>query len=692
MKRIGTQIRLTDDERAHLEGELNFWRNKANEYYANRDRLERAFYCIWEGQSASGLVEDSENEKAWPFDGASDRRVRWGDKIYTDFASLIMTALAACQVQVTCSAGPDSEQRAAAIARLLKWEIQKVGAAGMGQMMALIHYFLVDSPAVGAMSVAWRKRTTLGVGETTRDELEEEFSAAMVAADEMSEMDAAGYFASVMMGEGDPERLIQYLVTNRGVRMVDAPKIVKALAEDGEVEFLRRVDVQEGPELKALRYGDDFCIPGRCEDFDYASPWFRGEWVTQQRLRERVAEDGWDSEWVEETIAHAGSEFYNELAQGVADDDLKDMCNICWCYQAETNDAGETVRYVSVISHANGSAFGKRVLRSRRGKWNTVFFRREVVSGAILESRGLAEICAPDQGVAKSVKDGEVNNALVGSLPPVKAKGTRVKNALLEPFGVVNMGTNDDVAFMQPPAYPAAAKEVGEDIKAELLAYVGVSDGKTDVSERRRAFVGWMLQQFRELYVTMVEVAQDNASDEALAGITGEGDTKGLKREDVTGDFGITLELDPDNLNDEKLIKKIQTFGQVLLSMDRNNEVDTGPMVRHAMTLMFPELASTSFKSAEQLGADETEDEQRNFVLIKSGVMPRMDTEGKWNYQARLAFWQQLQQENPDAIAEMSPRSQEMMNQWISALEQQNTQYGANREIGRTGVEGVSAQ
>lgn len=71
--------------------------------------------------------------------------------------------------------------------------------------------------------------------------------------------------------------------------------------------------------------------------------------------------------------------------------------------------------------------------------------------------------------------------------------------------------------------------------------------------------------------------------------------------------------------------------------------------------------------------------------------MPQMDTDGRWNYEARLQFYQQMQQENPDAIAEMSPKSQEMLQQWIAALQQQQTQYGENAQIGRTGVQGVGA-
>ena len=47
MKRIGTQIRLSENERARLIGDLNFWRSKSDEYYANREKLEDAFYCFW---------------------------------------------------------------------------------------------------------------------------------------------------------------------------------------------------------------------------------------------------------------------------------------------------------------------------------------------------------------------------------------------------------------------------------------------------------------------------------------------------------------------------------------------------------------------------------------------------------------------------------------------------------------------
>jgi len=687
MKRIGTQRELGDEKRNDLLLALSWWRERSRSFYHDRTTAEEAFYCVWDGQHADGTVHDTKKEVAWPFDGASDQRVRWGEKVVLDKIALVMIALASCEVEFACGAGPDAERRANALKRLLEWELGRLGAKGYAEFLALLRYMLVDSPAVAAMDVSWRRRASLAVRELNAEEL----AAGFVAANGGEEQGAAMLEGTFWMGlRGEEEgagAAVDSFLAAVGVRPEDVPEVKAALAEDGECECLCRAQADEGVELKALRYGDDFCIPREASDFDYASPWFRGEWVTEEQLRERVESDGWDPDWVEEELSHKGASFYDETTRPT--EDVKDLCNIVWCYEAVTTEAGETVRWVAVLGHAEGSAFGQRAIRSRRGTWGVAFFRREVTRRNLLASRGLAALCAPDQGVAKEVRDMAANNAIVGSLPPVKAKGSRTRNAVIEPFAVINMGINDDLLWMQPPAYPAAAKETEERLKSELLAYVGVSDGQTDVTERRQEEVNWFLKQFQDLFVLMVEAAQDHASDEALAGVTGEGDLAGLRREDITGAFGITLKLDPRNLDNKALLEKVQAFAGVLQSIDRERAVDTMPVLRHVMRQLWPEVSGEAMRSPEQLTANDVEEEKRNFALIKAGVMPQMDTQGRWNYGARLQFYQQLQEENPDAIAEMSPAAQENLQRWMQALEQQNTQFGENAEIGRTGVEGV---
>lgn len=694
MRRIGTEMELTADERAKLLADLAFWHTQVTDdrLLERRDEYERAFDCVWPGQNAKGVRMDTDEEQAWPFEGASDQRLRWGDKVYHDYLALILIAISSCEIEIVCGGDAAGLERARALKLLLSGVMEALGAKGYAELQALFHYMLCDTPAVGAIDVAWRKRLSIGVVELDADQLEQEFAAAAEAAGGAA-TDAAIGFRTGLSG-ADEEwagRVRAWLVGEKRIAETDADAVMEALDEEGLCEVRSVVDENEGPEIKALRYGDDFCVPKVTDDFDYASPLFRGEWVTESQLRERVADQDWDPRWVEETLEHRGIELYTEIGT-YPQEDVRDLVNIVWCYTAVTSDRGETTRYVSVLSHAEGSAFGKRVVRTRRGKWNMAFFRREVRNSNILDARGLAEIAAAPQGMAKEIRDMAANNAVVGSLPPVKAKGSRLRNVLIEPFAVINMGQSDDATFMQPPAFPAAADKQEEKIKGDFLEYVGVSDGAKDVTDRKRAWIIWFLRQWREFLVLLLEVTQDNASDAFVVRATETADVKGVKAQDVSGRFLIRLRLDPTNLDNAKLIEKMNATSAFLQSMDRRGAVDTEPVVKKCFTMMFPELAESSFRSSERLTQDDIADEQSNFVKIKAGVMPQMDVNGGWNYAARLEFWQRLQAENPDAIAEMSPVSQDMMNRWIQALQQQQTQYGENAEIGKTGVEGVGAR
>lgn len=695
MRRIGTQRKLTEEERGRLVTELNYWQNRSDAFYSNRTKEENAFLQYWKGQDVSGVRVDKPDREAWPFEGASDQRVRWGDTAFQDMLALVVVALDGARVQVTCDGSAQGQKRATAIQKVLKWCRAKLGAKWYSQVSALMRYMLVDTPAVGAMDVEWSVKRTLGVSVLEFDKLQGEYQVWRVnQTNDIAPEDAAAEFATVIGGEDDEgaiEMLFAFLRDVKGVPDKYLDDVIEALGEDGECECLAAAQTWEGPDIKALRFGDDFMFPDSCEDFDYADPLFRSEWYTETQLRELAAEGGWNGDWVEETLEKKGATFYDKRDYRDAQD-MKDVVNVVWCYTTEVNADGDTVRYETLLSLANGSAFGKRVVRSRRGKWDTVFFRREVLAGNLTASRGLAHLCAPDQGLAKEIKDGANNNAIVSSLPAVKAKGARVRNVMIEPFAVLNMGQSDDVSWMQPPAYPAAAKEMVKELKDDLYAFLGLSNGETDVSTRTQAFSVWILSQFRELYVKLVECAQDYASDETLLTVTTPDDLTGVRHEDLDGDFQLTLEFNPANINHKDLIERTKAVAELLAPMDAKNEMDRLPVLRAVMANLFPEIADASFRSPDELTADDVKDEEQNFVKIKAGIAPAIDTEGKWNYQARLGFYQQLQQENPQAIAEMSEISQQIFQRHVAALQQQARQFGENAAIGRTGVAGVEAE
>ena len=98
MRRIGTQLPLSDEERTKLLEDLDYWHVlvQNDDYFATRERYEDALDCRWEGQDPCGLRKDRDDKAAWPFDGASDQRLRWGDTIFKEKLALIMIAISSC--------------------------------------------------------------------------------------------------------------------------------------------------------------------------------------------------------------------------------------------------------------------------------------------------------------------------------------------------------------------------------------------------------------------------------------------------------------------------------------------------------------------------------------------------------------------------------------------------------------------
>ena len=707
MRRIGTQRELGRDERQRLVDELTYWHDNSTQFYAERDRAAAMFNCEWEGQHISGTVRDRGERKAFPFKGASDQRLRWGKGAVKELAALLMNATKAASVGITCTKGPREQDRANALTTLLEWAVSRMGVKWETQLRTALTYYLRDTPAVAMVRVIWAKRVNVAVAETDVETLHAEYVAARMADGTVSMEQAEGEYWLAVQGiqrlegfEGEDaeafERaygeVVRFIAAAKGVEKGMAERILRGVAEDpdGEVEYTVESVESEGPELRALRYGDDFCLPTLTEEFDYAE-WFDHEWMTRAQLEEKVATEGWSREWVRETLEHPGENIFNQMKPEYIDEE-KEMYDVVRCHFATADGEGRVSRWECVLSQAEGSAYGKRLARTRRGKWDAVLFRREINSSNVIDAEGIAEESAPVQGVAKVIRDGAANNAIVGAQPPIKIKGRNIKGMLIGPFRKITGGYNDDALFMQPPQYPAAADKQVETIRSEFLQFEGLGDKDHDTSGQKQDIVNWWLAQLQELYRLLLEVTQDNASDETLAGITNAHDIQGLRREDIAGDFGITVVLDQNDLDNERLIKKLQTFAKLVQPLDRTNALDTYPVLMDAMRKLLPGVAKASMKTPGEMAADDVKDEMQNFVQIKAGVMPQMDTEGRWNYRARLDFYRNLQEQNPAAFEEMGETSREMLQRWMEALEQQAQQFGANAEIGRTGVRGVAAQ
>jgi hypothetical protein len=290
--------------------------------------------------------------------------------------------------------------------------------------------------------------------------------------------------------------------------------------------------------------------------------------------------------------------------------------------------------------------------------------------------------------------DGAANNAMLGNMPPVLLKGHSVRNQLINPLKHINVGVNDGVSYMQPPAYPASTKLVADKFEQKAKDFHGIRHKEADpskVANREQADVNIFLSSVSDVIRRMIEICQEEGSDAFLARVTDDaGAPARLRMADIEGQFLVRVTMDPSNMDPERLSEKGQTAAALLGALDKKGIIDTSPVVAEIMTSMFPALGSKIVRREAVAMGEELKDEANNLGMIRNGVMPVMDTRGLWNYEARLGMYQSMQQENPAVFADMAQDKAEMLQRWIRALQQQVTQYGENKQIGRTGVEGVS--
>jgi hypothetical protein len=704
------------------------WNQRAAGFFQSRYEAEKARRCEWSGQSADGRVWDDLNtgETRGLFNGASDLRMRWGDRITLDKQALLIGALGIANISIS-GTGAAAQRLAGNMLTLLGWLRRSLGANWMRAWMELTNWYVGDSPAVALMAVRWRKERLLVSKSMTLDELRGLWLARETARTEGDEyaVAAAAERVEALLGEirgsglgirdsgsgigdsgfgirekeeggGALAQAAALVAEQTGAENAEALRAVREMAATGRAEFAAEAGGEEGVELLAKRFGEDFVLADNCRRFEAEGLWFMPEWVGLEELQTR----GWDKDFVEEVAAQGetpvltNGPYQDTTPAGESGTSAREgRRQVVWAYVTGVDAKGRKGKYVCVFGAGERTAFGWMLLRGWKGRWPAALFQRETLSGYALDSRGVSELAAPAQGMAKALWDGSANNAMLAQTPPILAKGHSVRNQFVSPLKVIGMSVNEEFGYMRAPEFPATSMRVADEIERQEKDYFGQPHEKSDgvtVATRQRAEVAWFLAQAGDVLRMMLELAQANASDELLAQVTDDsGAAANLRREDIAGTFGLTLEFNADDLDTDKVIAKAKAMGQIILAMDRNQVVDTTPLVSSMTVKMFPDVGPRALRSAEAGAENERQDEARNLALIRSGVMPKMNTEGLWNYAARLQFYVELQQQNPACFDDMAPDKRDMLARWTAALAQQETQYGRNRSIGRTGVEGV---
>jgi hypothetical protein len=676
-----------------------------------------ARYCEWGGQSPDGLVTaDTESEEVEPFDGASDQRVRWADQMVNEEVTLLMTALMGAQINCVPRGQGDMEG-ARRNGLLLRYLIDELGANWWLQNARLANYMVADDPALAAMRVDWRSERRMEYKTLTAQQMAE-----MYLQNEVTRLAQAGLSVETAQGqlEGAKENFLLALLDPKanknelaqlllgyfpGMRPARAKKVLQELRSKGVAEFPVEIAPLEGVRVRAMQWGVDFTFDSHTTDWEDCKAWFEPVWMTAPELRAAVAEEGWSQDFVDGVLAHeAESAFLPYTSQAEVSRDgvsLKDatrykgMYQVVWCHYWATNEDGVRSRYEAVMHFAvDTTAFGCRMQRNAHGKWEAHLFVREVVDRFLTSSRGVPGLISPMQGPAKVLMDAATNNGIMGAEPPVISFGYANKgNIAMKPFGHLPVRMGGDLKWMQPPAFPATTTQMLDRIRQERDAYLARGGDPLVVPPEivkmtRQWKVFWYLENVREVLRMMLLDARQNASDAFLQRVTDDTGISAVRsKADLQGEYDIEVSFNPANLDDERVTRVMETLAQILPVMDRNQTIDTAPIAAQAVMALLPNLPRGTIKVRAAAAQDELAAEKKNYEAIRNGFIPQMNTEGKWDYEARRNMYREMEQQNPQVFMDMGQDKQQNLLQWWKGLEQQAQQFGENREIGKTGMQ-----
>jgi hypothetical protein len=128
-----------------------------------RELAEDTRFCRWEGQSPDGRkhAEAMGDMKPFPFEGASDARVRTADGIGQEQVIVLISSLMRMQLGVMGTEARDMEL-AADVNVLWRWlEKNQLGSEWFIECTKMAQYRQNDSPGVGILQVWWDEQKAL---------------------------------------------------------------------------------------------------------------------------------------------------------------------------------------------------------------------------------------------------------------------------------------------------------------------------------------------------------------------------------------------------------------------------------------------------------------------------------------------------------------------------------------------------
>lgn len=682
------------------EFQRSLYNGNNNVRFDNSDSIR---YARWPGQSDDGKKWSNlkgEGDQVFPFEGASDVRIRLVDSTINELVATLTTGFERATIKV---AGIDVQDAspAASATSLMTWLREnklKVELEREAELMAQYTHQYGWSVA----HVCWDQKIASRMQPITMQEVAQ-------IAQQAAQRDPNSILATIPQmimdeaSEGQAAEIITLLLPD--MKISDAKKFVRDLRTTGEAEYEEEYVQKNLPSVTALRPFSEIALPPETTDLQRARVIFRREFMTEVELRAKKNDEGWDEDFIEAAAATQGRQFWltNDFAS-ISPPDINPvgilrtdhLIEIVHAYSRQLNEKGVPGIYYTVFSSmVESDLYAKHeLLDYAHGKYPFVEYRSERLRRSIIASRGVSELGMTDQEEIKAQHDSIRDRTAFTTMPPLLVKKRIGQINKIGPGVQVPVTQADDFSWMPPPsASIMEAKTVIDMVDARHANYFGLTHAsvpavKTQVLQQKMLnnwFCTWS-----EVFSQMFQLCCQYMTEEEIVRIAGQPLPKRIS--EIAGQFDFILKFDVRDLDNEYVMKKLQSISQFVVPLDAGGEIDRNKLVKLLVGAIAPDAASEILINKEGASQQMFRQVQSDIGLMMLGN-EALYTENDPTAAMKLQYTEQIIKANPKAqqASQADPQFQQLLQNYVKNLQMSQSQQ-QNKQIGRIGVTPVQGQ
>lgn len=680
--------------------------------YAGRycDRNANALRCWnsqWAGQALDGRKHaGEEGEDAFPFEGASDTRVRATKEQIRDHVTLAQFAFDNAKVQAE-TVRPFAEGQARQsnqATKLLKWQLGT-------QLRAQLD---LEIP----LAFNWRfgyGAALLGVDWWQCRRLEEHDLTIPMLADIVSAQTGAPPVEALMQVQSaltDPaleDRFVSFIQSlSPIVTAGQARKIVHDLQQLRTATIQVPYTFRSQPRMTALRPGVDVLFRDLTGDLQ-EEPWVAWrERISDTDLYDRieteeydpgfVAEaiqrkgEGSDDVWLRQTLAERG-EYGGYATRGGWVNSYANTIELYHFYY-KARVKGTPCVYRTIF---NPAVVGKNLKEPlyawhgihpyKHGLYPMVPMRFEKEDRPICSSRGIAELTYNWEQELKAQADGLADRTALVNAPPLIVPYNKVA-AVRGTFGpreVLGVNRPNEIQWMPLPPTDGTPVQVMQAVKQRIREFFCIAGEDLDPEMKHmrvQQVVKAVLAECGMAYEMMFQLDQQYLPDKEVEQTVGPLATPfQVSREEIQEQHVIRVTFDARMIDEDYVQTKMDLIGKAM-AFNQGGNANTGVLMKSVFEMIDPDIADKVIENDQVSAQREQNDEKSAITQMMAGLEP--DKPQFANHQLRLQVLQQwLQMPGVAQKVQGDEITSALVKNRVKFHMNQIQQYQQNPQIGR---------